>query len=121
MQVGPHFFETTSTRIVAGRAFAPGDEPPSAAVAIINETMARQYFGRESPLGRRIRGNEVVGVVADTKYTSLRDPAQRMFYTPVGSAWTVADVRFVVHTDRDAATLATAIRRAVRDAGIARE
>src|SRR5262249_55811493 len=45
MQVGPRFFETTSTSIVAGRAFAPGDEPPAAQVAIINETMAHQYFG----------------------------------------------------------------------------
>lgn len=118
MQVGPRFFETTSTRIVAGRAFAPGDEPPGAAVAIINETMARQYFGNESPLGRRIGGNEVIGVVRDTKYASLRDAAQRMFYTPVGRGWTVADVRFALHTDRSVAAIGGTIRQAIAGAGL---
>jgi len=120
MQVGPHFFDATSTRIVAGRAFTPGDEPP-AAVAIINETMARQYFGSESPLGRHIRGAVVVGVVRDTKYTSLRDPAQRIFYTPVGRGWTVPDVRFALHTDRTVAAIGGPIRRAIADAGIAQK
>ena len=49
MQVGPRFFEATSTPIVAGRAFATGDEPPAAQVAIINETMARQYIRQHEP------------------------------------------------------------------------
>jgi len=118
MQVGPHFFETTSTRIVAGRSFAPGDEPPGASVAIVNETMARQYFGAESPLGKRISGTEVIGVARDTKYTSLRDPAQRMIYTPVGRGWVVADVRFALHTDRNVAGIGAAIRQAIADAGV---
>jgi ABC-type antimicrobial peptide transport system permease subunit len=120
MQVGPHFFDATSTRIVAGRAFAPGDEPP-AAVAIINETMARQYFGRESALGRHIRGAAVVGVVRDTKYASLRDAALRIYYTPVGRGWTVPDVRFALHTDRSIAAIGPAIRRAIADAGVAQK
>jgi putative ABC transport system permease protein len=121
MQVGPHFFETTSTRIVAGRPFAPGDEPPGASVAIINETMAQQYFGAESPIGRRINGLEVVGVARDTKYTSLRDPAQRMIYTPVGRGWVVADVRFALHTDLSVAGIGAAIRRAIADAGVSKK
>ena len=121
MQVGPRFFETTSTSIVAGRPFAAGDEPPGASVAIINETMARQYFGTESPLGRRIRGAEVVGVARDTKYTSLRDPAQRMIYTPVGPAWVVADVRFALHTERSVAAIGAAIRQAIADAGVSKQ
>jgi predicted permease len=121
MQVGPHFFETTSTRIVAGRSFAPGDEPPGASVAIVNETMARQYFGAESPLGKRISGAEVIGVARDTKYTSLRDPAQRMIYTPVGRGWVVADVRFALHTDRNVAGIGAAIRQAIADAGVTKK
>jgi predicted permease len=121
MQVGPRFFETTSTRIVAGRPFAPGDEPPGASVAIINETMARQYFGAEHPLGRRISGAEVVGVVRDTKYTSLRDPAQRMIYRPVGPGWAVADVRFALHTERSVAGIGAPIRQAIADAGVTKK
>jgi len=118
MQVGPRFFETTSTSIVAGRAFRTGDEPPAAQVAIINETMAQQYFGRTSPLGQRIQGKLVVGVARDTKYTNLREPAPRMMYTPVGAGWVVADVRFALHSTRTIAELTGPIKRAVVDAGV---
>ena len=118
MQVGPRFFETTSTAIVAGRAFATGDEPPGAQVAIINETMAQQYFGRASPLNQLIQGKLVVGVARDTKYTSLREPAPRMMYTPVGAGWTVADVRFALHSNRTIADLTGPIKRAIVDAGV---
>ena len=120
MQVGPRFFETTSTAIVAGRAFRTGDEPPAAQVAIINETMAQQYFGRTSPLGQRIQGKLVVGVARDTKYTSLREPAPRMMYTPVGAGWAVADVRFALHSNRTIAELTGPIKRAIVDAGVTR-
>jgi putative ABC transport system permease protein len=118
MQVGPRFFETTSTPIVAGRAFATGDEPPAAHVAIINETMAQQYFGSTSPLGQRIQGKLVVGVARDTKYTSLREPAPRMMYTPVGAGWAVADVRFALHSNRTIVELTGPIKRAIVDAGV---
>src|SRR5262249_8358558 len=118
MQVGPRFFETPSTPIVAGRPFGPGDEPPAAELAIINETMARQYFGTASPLGRRIQGKVVVGVAGDTKYLSLRAPAPRMLYTPVGQGWVVADVRFALHTERTIAELTAPIRQALVSAGI---
>jgi predicted permease len=118
MQVGPRFFETTSTAIVAGRAFVPGDEPPAAQVAIISETMAHQYFTGMSALGQRINGKRVVGVARDTKYTSLREPPPRMMYTPVGPAWAVADVRFALHSSRTIPELADPIKRAIGDAGV---
>jgi len=118
MQVGPRFFETTSTSILSGRPFAAGDEPPAAQVAIINETMARQYFGDRSPIGQRIQGKLVIGVARDTKYTSLREAAPRMIYTPVGPAWAVADVRFAMHTDRTIAELTAPVKRAIADAGV---
>jgi predicted permease len=118
MQVGPRFFETTSTAIVAGRAFAAGDEPPAAQVAIINETMAHQYFAGMSALGQRINGKLVVGVARDTKYTSLREPPPRMMYTPVGQGWAVADVRFALRSNRTIAELKGPITRAIVDAGV---
>ena len=121
MQVGPRFFETTSTRIVAGRPFEPGDESPGASVAIINETMARQYFPGEGALGKRISGAQVVGVARDTKYTNLRDPARRMIYSPVSRGWAVADVRFALHTDRSVAGIAPTIRQAIASTGVAKK
>jgi predicted lysophospholipase L1 biosynthesis ABC-type transport system permease subunit len=107
--------------MVAGRPFVPGDDQAGAHVAIISETMARRYFGGESAIGHRVNGLDVVGVARDTKYTSLRDPAQPMLYTPVIGGWIVADVRFVIHSQRDPAQLTADIRRAVKETGAGRE
>ena len=63
-------------------------------VAILNETAAREFFGDESPLGRKVNfpGQrvqdefEIVGIVADTRYKDLRTPDQPMAYLPLEQA-----------------------------------
>lgn len=81
-QVSDRYFETLGIGIVAGRDFNSHDTPTSPRVAIINQTTAKKYFGATNPLGKRYRtheGNqlsdpvEIVGIVEDTKYGSLRD------------------------------------------------
>jgi len=101
--------------LLAGRAFQPDDERASPTVAVINEDMARYYFGRASALGRRINGKQIVGVVKNTTYTSLRDPSRRIFYALVGAGLPIADVRFAVRAGAVDAGLATAVRAAVDD------
>src|SRR5256885_5711449 len=82
MSVARRYFETMGTPILSGRDFGPQDERLDAStatnapgVAIINESMARKYFGNASALGRRFslfgsadRKFEIVGVVKDAKY-----------------------------------------------------
>ena len=71
--VTPSYFETVGLQLKAGRIFTDNDNASHARVAIINETMARQCWPNESPLGKRIRDTEstellweeVVGVVSD--------------------------------------------------------
>jgi predicted permease len=83
--VAPKYFATFGTPLLAGRDFAFEDEgrPP---VAIVNQTMARHYFGTGSPLGRRFRfegqdrSYEIIGVVADAKYLNLYETPPRMAY-----------------------------------------
>ena len=81
-EVSDGFFATTGTPLVAGRDFDRRDGPGTAKVAIINETLARRFFGTESPLGKPLfmmehekRGEpvEVVGIVKDAKYRRLRE------------------------------------------------
>jgi putative ABC transport system permease protein len=88
-QVSPHFFGTLGTPLMAGRDFNVHDTLASPKVAIINQTMARQIFGNENPLGRHfhtVNGNstvgdrEIVGVVRDAKYSKLRDAAPPTAY-----------------------------------------
>jgi predicted permease len=83
--VAPRYFATFGTPLLAGRDFAFEDEgrPP---VAIVNQAMARHYFGTSNPLGRRFRfegldqSYEIIGVVADAKYLNLYETPPRMAY-----------------------------------------
>ena len=106
--VGPKFFETLGIKILVGRDFTQKDDQGDRAtnatastVAVINEAMARRYFGDTIPLGRRFyfpgrpeRKFEIVGVVRDAKYHSLRRESPPTFYVPFfqdsGQGMTVA-------------------------------
>jgi len=106
--VGPKFFETLGIKILLGRDFTQQDDQGDRAtnatastVAVINEAMARRYFGDTIPLGRRFyfpgrpeRKFEIVGVVRDAKYNSLRRESPPTFYVPFfqdsGQGMTVA-------------------------------
>ena len=86
--VSPNYFATLGSSVLAGREFSPADKRGAPKVAVINEEMARYFFGHENPLGRHFglgRDDpdiEIVGVVKDGKSETLRDPARRRFYLP---------------------------------------
>ena len=83
--VTPGYFATMSTPLLAGRDFEPADAagPP---VAIINQAMARYYFGSDNPIGRQFtfegqsRVLQIVGVVGDAKYNDLHETPPRTAY-----------------------------------------
>jgi predicted permease len=81
--VGPRFFRTLGTPLAAGREFEPGERTTG---VVINETMARRYWPAGSAVGRRIRvyderdSREVLGVVRDVKYMSLREQTPPVIY-----------------------------------------
>lgn len=83
--VAPRYFETFGTPMIAGRDFR-FDDRGRAPVAIVNQAMARHYFGGGSAIGRTLtldgitRTFEVVGVVGDAKYLDLRRPAPQTVY-----------------------------------------
>jgi len=87
--VTPGYFDALRTPLVVGRDFNQYDTPQSPSVAIVNETFARRYYGFANPLGKRFRWRpgsklsapvEIVGVVTDAKYASLREkPLPTMF------------------------------------------
>jgi predicted permease len=83
--VGPDYFRTAGIALIAGREFTWADRATSPRVAIINQTMARFYFGEGAAVGRRFRFNrnayQIVGVVNDAKYNDLRETtAPRYLY-----------------------------------------
>jgi predicted permease len=87
--VSPQYLETIGQRLLACRDFTNRDRPNSSRVAIVNQTMARHFFGSESPIGRRIDTSggtkfdcEIVGVVQDAIHFDLKEKPQRVFYMP---------------------------------------
>jgi predicted permease len=88
--VSDQYFDTLGTPILAGRDFNSHDTSTSERVAIVSESMAQKYFGPVNPVGRRFRvldgklGDpvEIVGVVKDAKYGSLRDEPSPYAFIP---------------------------------------
>ena len=89
--VSPGYFPTLRTPLLEGRNFAATDTKTSAPVAIVNEIFARKFFPGISPVGEYIRTDwglskttppiQIVGVVKDSKYESLREkPISQAFF-----------------------------------------
>ena len=86
--LGPGYFQTLETPMLLGREFGPEDNRKSAKVALISETLAHQCFGKTDPIGRRIADHDdgevqVVGVVKDSRYASVRDLPRGVLYLPL--------------------------------------
>jgi predicted permease len=90
-QVSPGFFSTLGIAVMQGRAFTGRDDENSPGVALLNEVAARFYFSGRSPLGAQVSVNnrarhEIIGVVRDSRYQSLREPDSRLIYLPTAQA-----------------------------------
>jgi putative ABC transport system permease protein len=110
--VTPGYFATMGTPLLGGRDFGAGDASGSPRVAIVNETLARKFFHHKSPLGGFFRMEdspgklsppiEVVGVVKDSKYQSLREDFLPTAYYPASQMQdpmfeAVVEIRTAVH------------------------
>jgi predicted permease len=83
------YFDTTSIRIVEGRAFHATDAAESPQVAIVNQRFAELYWPGQSAIGKRVqlrsstpRTVEVVGVAANSKYFFIVEPLREFIYLP---------------------------------------
>jgi putative ABC transport system permease protein len=91
--VSPGYFGTLRTPLLAGRSFTYGDTETAPLVAVVNETLARKFFPNGDALGKYFRvrpepGNtappiQVVGLIKDAKYESLREEAHATAYFPI--------------------------------------
>src|SRR5262245_459279 len=129
IKVGPRFFETMKMPILAGREFGPQDERPappgnqSAANAplhaVINQTMARYFFGDENPVGKRLNDEgqelEIIGVAKGAKYTTLREPAPHTYYRYYFEQPTPSNITLQLRTGGDPIDYAATIQRLVRE------
>jgi predicted permease len=83
--VGAEYFKALGLPVVMGRGFSPQDTLNSTPASVINETLARTLFPHASPLGRHFSLSdhddfEIVGVVKDAKYESIRENPRGAFF-----------------------------------------
>jgi predicted permease len=119
--VAPEFRATMGIPLVAGRDLGIRDASDAPAVAMINEAAARKFFPGESPLGQRFgtepsnaAEREVVGVVADVRYSRLREPPPPTIYVPFAQT-RVGSVTFALRTAGDPLAFVPQVRSAVRE------
>src|SRR5262249_41353747 len=87
--VGPHYHETMGIEMVHGRGFTEQDRKGVPGVVVINQALARQLFGTENAVGRRVTRKtgvqdtlEVIGVTRDIKYHDLTETPVPHFDLP---------------------------------------
>jgi len=123
--VTEEYFATVGLRVLRGRPFGPGDRAEGARATLINETMARRFFGAQDPIGKRwsydaSRVNTpdafvIVGVVEDAKYRDLRSSVPTMTYHLSGPEQDAVLSDLEVRTSGAPETIAPAVRQALQE------
>jgi putative ABC transport system permease protein len=91
--IGPGYFDTLKTPILRGRDIGRHDDKGAPKVAIVNEHLAKQFFGGANPVGRTFRAEgdanetdpvyQIIGLVKDTKYSGLREDTRAIAFLPL--------------------------------------
>ncbi len=80
--ISPAWFATVGTPILLGRDFDLRDDETSPPVVIVNETLAARLFPGQNPLGHRLAGAAIVGVVRNALYEGAHDQPKPLLYRP---------------------------------------
>ncbi len=115
----PRYFESMGMPLVAGRYFEAADHLDAAAVTIVSESMAEEFWPGRDPLGLTIMDSiRVVGVVGDVKDASVTAPSPPIAYFPLRSAAWDANlsyqVHYILHTDGDPMRFVATVRDELR-------
>ena len=101
-QIGIDYFRTLGIPVLAGRTFTESDVRAAPPVAIVNEAFARKFNLGRGAVGRRLgRGGldvaldtEIVGLVANSRYSNVKDPTPPLLYVPYRQEETVGSLAF---------------------------
>jgi len=116
--VSQDYFSTMQIGLVKGRLFDPTEAYGSSPSVIVSQTMARQLWHDEDPIGKKLRLSEqrtigtIVGVVSDVKTYHLREPHGWHIYVPMAQ-FPSRTLAYAVRTTGDSTTMAAAIRDAI--------
>ena len=123
-EIGPGFLATMGIPLVSGREFTRADNETAPPVAIVDETMAAQFWRGLDPVGRRVQVKgtwmQIVGVARTAKYRNLLETPKPFFYVPLRQNFS-ASAGLQIRTPQSTAALAPALVREIHalDANVA--
>jgi predicted permease len=121
--VGAGHFRAIGVALLAGREFTNADDMGHPKVAIVNETFAKKFNLGANPVGKRIAlgsadtlplNIEIVGLVRDTKYSSVKSDVPPVFFVPHRQQSNVGDMYFYVRTAGEPAAMLRAMSQVVQ-------
>lgn len=121
--VTPGYLEAIRVPLIEGRHFTDADGPDAPGVVVVNQAMARRYWGSRPAIGGRLRFNTgasagewhtIIGIVADIRNDDADQPPLPYLYMPLAQRAT-RDISFAARTAGDPAGLAAPLRVALRE------
>ncbi len=90
-RISSKFFDTVGQPVIRGRGFTDADSATSQPVAVVNQAFVKKFFPNEDPIGHHFGifemkysgAFEIVGIVANAKYTNPRDAVRPMYFRPL--------------------------------------
>jgi predicted permease len=117
-EVGPGFFGKMGIPLISGREFTVSDSQSGPSVAVVNETFVKRFLDGRNPLGVQFSGGggpkpdiTIVGVVKDSHYSSVKQPAPPLFYRPWRQDKQINGIYFYVRSALPEKQMAPQIRR----------
>ncbi len=119
--VGPDYLHTLGIPILQGRDLQDSDNGTAPKVVLINETFAKRFFPNGDALGHAAGGVKpedrftIVGIAADSKYTSVAEKPRPMLYFPFWQRSSISDMQVELHTQGNPEALIPSIRTVLQD------
>ena len=115
-EIGPGFLATIGIPLVEGREFTRADDETAPLVALVDETMAAQFWRGVDPVGRRVgvrgRWMQIVGVARNARYSNLLETPKPFFYVALRQNFS-ATTALQIRTAQSSAALAPALAREI--------
>ena len=120
------YFQAVGIPLLKGRTFDQRDKADAPGVVVVNETLAREYFPNEDPIGKRLHllepntGRmdaewEIVGIVGNVHQHGLTEPVKPCVYRPLSRSFIWHGGNLIVRSANDPAALVKSVRQAVLD------
>jgi predicted permease len=122
--IGPDFLSAMGVALLSGREVHESDTTTAPNVAVVNEKFVHRFFAGREPIGQHFGFGggddvhldvEIIGVVKDSKNVDLRTEVGPYVLVPYSHSSHFGNATFYVRTNQDPVSLATAVRKTVRD------